>query len=128
MNSKYLLALGGLLSGVAVGLGAFAAHGLKKMLSPYLLDVFETGVQYQFIHALALLVCGVLLLLPLHEAAHKGFRRAAQFFLVGIACFSGSLYALALTGVKWFGPITPFGGVMFILGWVWFSYAAWRSQ
>ncbi|EEX65313.1 MULTISPECIES: DUF423 domain-containing protein [Vibrio] len=128
MNSKYLLTIGGMLSGIAVGLGAFAAHGLKKILSPYLLGVFETGVQYQFIHALALLVCGVLLLLPIQPAAQKGFRRAGLFFLVGILCFSGSLYALALTGVKWFGPITPFGGLMFMLGWGWFSYAALKSQ
>lgn len=128
MNSKYLLTLGGLLSGVAVGLGAFAAHGLKNTLPPYLLGVFETGVQYQFIHALALLVCGVLVRLPIQAVAQKGFRRAARCFLVGIVCFSGSLYALALTGIKWFGPITPFGGVMFILGWVWFSYAALKTD
>ncbi|BDA00955.1 DUF423 domain-containing protein [Vibrio cholerae] len=92
MNSKYLLALGGLLSGVAVGLGAFAAHGLKKMLSPYLLDVFETGVQYQFIHALALLVCGVLLLLPLHEAALKAFAARHSFSWSG-----SSVLAVACT-------------------------------
>ncbi|MDA0149297.1 DUF423 domain-containing protein [Vibrio sp. LaRot3] len=124
MQAKPLLAIGALLSGVGVGLGAFAAHGLKKQLSPYLLEVFSTGVQYQFIHSMAILLCGVLLLLNIGAKAQKYFRLAVICFIIGIFCFSGSLYALALTGIKWFGPITPMGGLTFMLGWGLFAMAA----
>lgn len=124
MRSKSLLVVGGLFSGIAVALGAFAAHGLKSQLSAYLLEVFQTGVNYQFIHGAALLICGVLLQFPLSEKAQKYFSRAAICFIIGILCFSGSLYALALTGVKWFGPITPFGGLLFLFGWGMFILAA----
>jgi len=124
VRSKQLLAIGGVLSGLGVGLGAFAAHGLKAMLSPYLLDVFNTGVQYQFIHAIAILLCAVLIQLKLPAKSQKYFALAAICFIIGIFCFSGSLYALALTGIKWFGPVTPFGGMMFMVGWGLFVYAA----
>ncbi|MBD0788487.1 DUF423 domain-containing protein [Vibrio sp. Y2-5] len=124
MKSKYLLTFGGLFSGIAVALGAFAAHGLKAYVTPYQLDVFQTGVQYQFIHAAALIVCGILLVLCRSEKAQKYFSRAAICFIIGIFCFSGSLYALALTGIKWFGPITPMGGLLFMIGWVMFVLAA----
>lgn len=124
MKSKHLLAVGGLLAGVGVALGAFAAHGLKKTLPPYLIEVFNTGVQYQFIHALAILLCGVLLATKVTGKAQKYFALAANCFIIGIFCFSGSLYALALTGIKWFGPITPLGGLTFMLGWGLFVFAA----
>ncbi|WP_367987031.1 DUF423 domain-containing protein [Vibrio sp. NTOU-M3] len=124
MKHKYLLAFGGILMGVAVALGAFAAHGLKQQVSAYLLDVFQTGVQYQLIHALAILLCGVLLSLPISVKAQKYFFIASICFIIGIFCFSGSLYALTLTGIKWFGPITPFGGLTFMLGWGMFVFAA----
>ncbi|RJX67527.1 DUF423 domain-containing protein [Vibrio sinensis] len=124
MNSKLMLTIGGTLAGIGVALGAFAAHGLKTMLSPYLLDVFATGVQYQFIHAIAILLCGILLQFKLSPKGRKYFALAAICFIIGVFCFSGSLYALALTGIKWFGPITPFGGLFFMLGWGLFVYAA----
>lgn len=124
MKSKQLLTIGGLLMGVGVALGAFAAHGLKAMLSPYLVEVFNTGVQYQFIHALAVLLCGLLLQLKLSPKSQKYFALSAICFIIGIFCFSGSLYALAITGIKWFGPITPFGGLTFMVGWGLFVYAA----
>ncbi len=124
MKSKYLLTLGGLFSGIAVALGAFAAHGLKAYVTPYQIEVFQTGVQYQFIHAAALIVCGILLVLSRSEKAQKYFSRAAICFIIGIFCFSGSLYALALTGIKWFGPITPMGGLLFMIGWAMFVLAA----
>ena len=88
---------GGLLSGLAVILGAFAAHGLKAHVTAYLLEVFQTGVQYQFIHAAALIACGILIKISQSEKAQKYFSRAAICFIIGIFCFSGSLYALALT-------------------------------
>ncbi|MGF1878576.1 DUF423 domain-containing protein [Photobacterium frigidiphilum] len=106
-----------------VALGAFAAHGLKSQLPPYLLDVFNTGVQYQAWHTLALLGCG----LWARIMPTKAVLYAALFFAAGILLFSGSLYALALTGIKWFGPITPLGGICFIIGWVALAMAAWRS-
>ncbi|PNH90407.1 DUF423 domain-containing protein [Vibrio diazotrophicus] len=124
MKSKYLLTIGGLFSGIAVALGAFAAHGLKAYVTPYQLEVFQTGVQYQFIHAAALIACGILLVLSRSEKAQKYFSRAAICFIIGIFCFSGSLYALALAGIKWFGPITPMGGLLFMIGWAMFVLAA----
>ena len=124
MKAKVTLALGGTFAGLGVALGAFAAHSLQKILSSQLLNVFQTGVQYQFIHALAIIVCGVLLATRLTDKSQKYFALAANCFIIGIFCFSGSLYAIALTGVKWLGPITPFGGLAFMLGWGLFVFAA----
>ena len=124
MKSKGLLTVAGASGAIAVMLGAFAAHGLKAQLSPYLIGVFETGVLYQFIHTLAILACGIMLQLKLGAKSQKYFFIAAICFIIGILCFSGSLYALALTGIKWFGPITPLGGLLFIIGWGVFSFAA----
>ncbi len=117
MKSKYILTSASILGAIAVALGAFAAHSLKSQLPPYLVEVFNTGVHYQFIHVLALLTCGILIRHTRAIVAQKYFYRAAVCFIIGILCFSGSLYALALTGIKWFGPITPFGGLLFIFGW-----------
>ncbi|MGF1695043.1 DUF423 domain-containing protein [Vibrio lamellibrachiae] len=124
MRSKSLLTFCGLSGGLSVVLGAFAAHGLKAMLSPQLLSAFETGVQYQFIHTVAIALCAILIRINIDSKARKYFFLAAICFIIGILCFSGSLYALALTGIKWFGPITPFGGLLFIFGWGLFTAAA----
>ncbi|MBP1126638.1 MULTISPECIES: DUF423 domain-containing protein [Pseudomonas] len=107
-----------------VALGAFAAHGLKNRLSAEYLAIFQTGVTYQLVHALALF--GVALL-----AAHIPGRMvtwAGIAFVVGILLFSGSLYALTLTGISKLGIITPFGGLAFLLGWFFLGLAAWRLQ
>ena len=85
-------------------------------------------MQYQFIHTLALVVIGILMQIKVGEKVEKCLPNAASCFIIGILCFSGSLYALALTGIKWFGPITPFGGLMFIVGWVCFTIAAFRMK
>ncbi|MCG7498367.1 DUF423 domain-containing protein [Vibrio sp. Of7-15] len=122
LASRTILLIASLSGAVSIILGAFAAHGLKSQLSPYLLDVFGTGVQYQAWHSLALLGCGILLRI----CPSKAVSYAALFFTLGIVCFSGSLYALALTGIKWFGPVTPLGGLCFIIGWVALAVAAWR--
>ncbi len=113
-------ALGGFLS---VMLGAFAAHGLRSRLAPEMLAVFQTGVQYQFFHSLALLVTG-LLAVQLGESA--GLRWSGVLFLAGILLFSGSLYVLALSGVKWLGAVTPFGGTCFLAGWLVLAISLWR--
>ena len=107
-----------------VGLGAFAAHGLKNRLTPEYLAIFHTGVTYQLVHALALF--GVALL-----AAHLPGRLvmwAGVSFSIGILLFSGSLYLLATIGIGKLGIITPFGGLAFLIGWLCLGLAAWRLQ
>lgn len=107
-------------SGVA--LGAFAAHGLKHQLTPAYLAVFQTAAHYQLIHALALLGVGLLALLrpaPLVNCA-------GALFTLGIALFSGSLYALTLSGISALGMVTPFGGLAFLAGWLCLGIAAWK--
>lgn len=129
MINRYFLSIGAVFGATGVILGAFAAHGLKDILSPYLIDVFKTGVSYQLIHSLALiLVCILGLLSKGNASAQKYFKRAGFCFTIGVLCFSGSLYLLAITGVKWFGPITPIGGLFFILGWIMMLIAAFKMK
>ncbi len=123
LSSRWTLLLAAISGAMTVIFGAFAAHILKTQLSTNMWSVFETGIQYQAWHSLALLACGIWArIMP-----SKAVSYAALFFALGIVCFSGSLYVLALTGIKWFGPITPIGGVFFIFGWVALIVAAWRS-
>ncbi|MGR5219673.1 DUF423 domain-containing protein [Vibrio parahaemolyticus] len=126
MSSRTLVMIAAMSGLVSVSLGAFAAHGLKHTLSPYLIGVFETGVTYQFIHTLGILLCALLATVTSGKIAQKAFHRAAICFIIGILFFSGSLYSLALTGVKWFGPVTPMGGVMFMVGWGYLAYAGYQ--
>ena len=103
---------------LSVALGAFGAHALKNTLDAYGRDIYEKAVLYQMFHALALLAVGVL-----HKLyPQSGFSFAGWAFLAGIVLFSGSLYVLAITGNRWLGAITPFGGVAFLIGWVWLIY------
>lgn len=111
MTPDFWLRAGSVLMFLAVALGAFAAHGLKARLSPEMLQVFETAVRYQAYHALALLALG----------AARGPDRAGWCFVAGVVLFSGSLYALALSGVRWLGAITPLGGVLFLAGWAFWA-------
>ncbi|MCD5992343.1 DUF423 domain-containing protein [Pseudomonas sp. CDFA 602] len=105
-----------------VALGAFAAHGLKGRLTAEYLAIFQTGVLYQLVHALALLGVAVLAAqLPGRLVTWAGFS-----FALGILLFSGSLYALTLTGISKLGIITPFGGLAFLFGWATLGLAAWR--
>jgi uncharacterized membrane protein YgdD (TMEM256/DUF423 family) len=98
---------------LSVLLGAFAAHGLKSKLSETLLSTFQTGVQYQMYHSLAL----ILLVILYRQMPQSLLLYSAGFMFAGIILFSGSLYMLALTQIKWFGPVTPLGGICFIVGW-----------
>lgn len=107
------LALGSAYGFLAVALGAFGAHGLKTRLSPELLAVWHTGVDYHVYHALALLAVGLLA----REQPLGLLSAAGTCFALGVLLFSGSLYALALSGVRVLGAITPFGGLLFLLGW-----------
>jgi len=105
---------------LAVAAGAFGAHGLQGKLDPHALSVFETGARYQMYHALAMGVAA----LAARGTAQAAANGAAIFFLAGIVLFSGSLYALALTGMRGLGVITPFGGLAFLVGWANLAWAA----
>ena len=123
------LAVGAVNGFLAVALGAFGAHGLKNApgMDAYRLGVFETGAHYHLAHALALVALAVAMdRLP--ESARPLARAAGWCFAVGILIFSGSLYALALTGVRALGAITPLGGVGFLLGWALLAAAALRKS
>jgi uncharacterized membrane protein YgdD (TMEM256/DUF423 family) len=119
MDRTFLL-IGAVSAFLAVGLGAFGAHGLRGRLSPEMLSVFETGVRYHMYHALAL----VLTALVMGRMSGWLVRAAGWCFTAGIALFSGSLYLLALTGVTVLGAITPLGGLAFLAGWACLALAA----
>lgn len=121
LMSKVFIVTGALTACLAVMLGAFAAHGLREHLDTALLDTFKTGTQYQMYHALALMMVGVLAYL---FPAQRLLRWSGGFFMTGIILFSGSLYMLALTNISWFGPITPVGGLAFMMGWLALALAA----
>lgn len=110
---RLFFALGSASALMAVAAGAFGAHGLRSRLTPDLLAVFETGARYQMYHALALLAAAW----ALTSWPGPWPARAGWLFLAGTILFSGSLYALALSGVRWLGAITPFGGAAFLAGW-----------
>jgi len=111
---RLFFALGSASALVAVGAGAFGAHGLRARLAPDLLAVFETAARYQMYHALALLA--VAWAVTRWPGAWPA--RAGWLFLIGTVLFSGSLYALALSGVRWLGAVTPLGGAAFLAGWL----------
>lgn len=120
--ARLFLAIAALLGALSVAGGAFGAHALKGQLSESALNSFETGVRYQMMHAIALLV--VAMLLGQYPDA-KLLVPVGWCFVVGIVLFSGSLYGLSLAGIKALGPVTPLGGVAFIVGW---SLLAWSSR
>ena len=113
-----------LFGGLGVALGAFGAHALRGIVGPELLVTFETGVRYQMYHAFALM--GVVVALSRWPQSSLAVW-AGWLFVAGIVIFSGSLYALALSGQRWLGAITPLGGVAFISGWICLLLVAWRK-
>ncbi|SKA50207.1 DUF423 domain-containing protein [Enterovibrio nigricans] len=123
MIGRKIASIGCLVAGVAVALGAFAAHGLKAQLTPYELSIVEKGVQYQFWHALALIGLGIWY----HVAPKRSLAVASCFIGAGILCFSGSLYGLALLDWRWLWPITPLGGTCFLVGWGGAAWSLWRK-
>lgn len=123
MIDRLFAAIAAISGFIAVAAGAFGAHALKASLSPEMLAVFDTGARYQMFHALALLgVAWACTRWPGRLAVASGLA-----FIAGAVLFSGSLYALALTGVRSFGAVTPFGGVLFLMGWLLLAAAAWRG-
>ena len=121
--AKLFITLASLSGMLAVALGAFGAHGLRNRLDDYLMGVFETAVQYHFYHALALLAVGVI---ALSQPQTVMLKSAGWLFFLGTLVFSGSLYLLALTGVKWLGAVTPLGGLAFIAGWACLAAVGWK--
>ena len=121
--SSLILSFAALNGFLAVALGAFGAHALKNHLDDYLLGVYGTAVQYHFYHTGALLVVG---LLAQTQAQAGLLKISAGAFGLGIVLFCGSLYLLALTGVRWLGAVTPLGGLAFLLGWACLGWAAWN--
>lgn len=120
---RTFVVIGALCGLLGVAAGAFGAHSLRERLSPDLLAVFETGARYQMYHALALLaVAWAATRWPNGWLVASGW-----LFVAGIVIFSGSLYLLSLTGLRWLGAITPLGGVAFIAGWACLALAAWRG-
>lgn len=117
---RLFLAAGAISGGLAVAAGAFGAHALRSRLPPDLLAIFQTGAQYQLAHALALLACGWMAARAPGGAASA----AGWLFLAGTVLFSGSLYALALSGIRVLGAITPLGGIAFLGGWAALAWAA----
>jgi uncharacterized membrane protein YgdD (TMEM256/DUF423 family) len=123
MDARLCLILAAVALAAAVAFGAFGAHLLKPRLAPEALAVYQTAVQYHFWHALGLL--GVGILMGQWDAA-KGLEWTAWLLCAGIILFSGSLYALALSGARWLGTLTPFGGAAFIAAWVTLAWVALR--
>jgi uncharacterized membrane protein YgdD (TMEM256/DUF423 family) len=120
------IAAGSALMALAVGMGAFGAHALKNRLDAYSASVYERAVFYHFVHALGILLVALLARTTAITAA--GQARVAWLLLIGIIVFSGSLYALAISGARILGAITPIGGLAFIIGWLVLAYEALRVQ
>jgi len=121
--AKLFITLASLSGMLAVILGAFGAHALKGRLDGYALDVFDTAVQYHFNHSLALLAVG---LLALNQPQTTLLKSSGWLFTIGIVIFSGSLYLLSLTGMRWLGAVTPVGGLAFIGGWACLAATGWK--
>jgi len=121
--AKIFIFLGSINAFLAVALGAFGAHALKSRLSEEMLAIFQTGVHYHLIHALGLLLIGILVE-RIPESSLISW--SGGLLLLGIVLFSGSLYVLSLSGIRAFGAVTPFGGVSFLAGWILLAIAALR--
>ncbi|GET43772.1 DUF423 domain-containing protein [Microseira wollei] len=120
--TQIFMAIASILAGIAVAAGAFASHALKEKLTERAIEIFETAARYQMYHALALLL--VALLLTRVETPPPFLTAAGFAFIAGIAMFSGSLYTISLSGIKWLGAIAPIGGAAFLIGWGCLAVAA----
>ncbi|ORU92446.1 MAG: hypothetical protein A6F70_02705 [Cycloclasticus sp. symbiont of Bathymodiolus heckerae] len=124
MTKTPFITLGAILAFLAVAFGAFGAHALKEILTPHLLDVYHTAADYQMWHAIGLILIGILF----QQKPSTLLRKAGWLILSGTLIFSGSLYALSLSGIKIFGAITPIGGVLLLCGWLTLAYASIKSK
>ena len=124
MSARLALTLAAILLFAAVAAGAFGAHALKSRIAPDMMTVYQTAVQYHFWHGLGLLAVGILIA----QRPDSGVLGVAAWLLVaGVLLFSGSLYALAVTGIRGFGAVTPIGGVALLAAWAAVAWAAIRS-
>ena len=124
-NAQQLVAFGAVLALLGVGLGAFGAHALKARLAADMLAVYQTGVQYHLWHALGVVLIGILVqLLP----GAKWLPVAGWLMVAGVVIFSGSLYALSLSGVRMLGAVTPLGGIAFLLAWGMVAYGVLKAD
>ena len=121
--SKLFLILGSVNAATAVSMGAFGAHFLKTKIPEDMLFVFQTAVQYHFYHSLGLMIIGVM---AIYIKPEKHLGIAGWIMFIGIILFSGSLYILSTTATRWVGVITPFGGISFIVSWVFIAIAVWK--
>jgi len=119
MKNQTILISGAVFMALGVLLGAFGAHALKNIISPEMLAVYKTGVEYQFYHALGLLLIGLIGF----QVKSKYLRWSGLFITIGIILFSGSLYVLTLSGIRALGAITPIGGLSFVAGWIFLAIA-----
>lgn len=123
--AKLFITLASLSGMLAVVMGAFGAHALKNRLDQYALGIFETAVQYHFYHTFALLAVGVI---SLSQPQTTLLKTSGWLFILGLVVFSGSLYLLSFTGMRWLGAITPLGGLAFIGGWACLAALGWKLQ
>ena len=121
---KTFIVIGAIAMALGVILGAFGAHGLKSRLTPDMLAIYHTGVEYHLYHALGLILVGILMV---QFPQVSGLKTGAWLLTAGIVIFSGSLYVLAISGIRWLGAITPIGGVAFIAGWAWIAWSLLRQ-
>ena len=124
MRDNVIISIGSFNAALAIGLGAFAAHGLKQHLDARSLAIFNTATDFHFWHALGLILVGLMA----KNMPQQNFSIPAWLMIAGILLFCGSLYTLAGTGIAWLGAITPLGGVSFILAWMWLAWRVLRQQ
>ena len=123
-SGKLFFVLASLSAFLAVALGAFAAHVLKQRLSAEMFSVFEVGVRYHLFHALSLFVVAW----AAAQYPNANTSLAGWLFVAGTILFSGSLYALSISEIRWLGAITPFGGICFLAGWLWLAWTVWHAR
>jgi len=119
LTSRTFIALGALLAFLSVGLGAFGAHAVKQSIPTDMLKIYQTAVEYQFFHALGIILTGLIY----QFQPNRLIKSAGWLMFAGIIIFSGSLYILSLSGIRWLGAITPLGGTAFLLAWLILVYA-----
>jgi len=122
-SSRRLIAIGCIVAAVGVAAGAFGAHMLKTILEPPMLAAYDTGTRYQMYHAFGMILAGI----TARTFSDPRLVTAGWIFAVGMVMFCGSLYGIALAEIKWFGPITPLGGLTFIIGWGLLGWRVWRG-
>lgn len=123
MNNR-LIPLGAIVALLGVAFGAFGAHALKGQLDGYYLEIYKTGVLYHLIHALGIILIGIIA----QNSVNSGRVLLSGYLMVGgIVVFSGSLYLLAITGQRWLGAITPIGGILFLLAWGLLALTKWKK-